>query len=252
MSKAFWPKAVHRGHHAAGVEFRAQAVHLPAERLAGVQAVHAESGGQLEEFRGVVAVERIILRAEITTPRDVRARFHVQHDVGRHRRMIRAAMLRHDASKGGKMLRLRVRARLIGQIRGLHDHVRLVIAEAAIDGADERELVEHRRLLRQKFADAHAGQLGLDRLERPAVLDGTIWLRIPSVNVRGTAGHPQQDHRFVALRGLTFRTQLHQAGQSERTESCEARFQNGTPSMHHDTITNTRVHEHERVRITMT
>ena len=56
--------------------------------------------------------------------------------------MIRATMFRHDAAEGREILRLRVRARLIGQIGRLHDHVRLVIAEAAIDRADDGELVE--------------------------------------------------------------------------------------------------------------
>ena len=43
------------------------------------------------------------------------------------------------------------------QISCLKDHVRFVIAELGVDGANDRELVEHGRLLRQMLTKMNAG-----------------------------------------------------------------------------------------------
>ena len=222
----FLTEAVHGGHHAAGIEFRTQSVHLLAECVARVQALHGESGGQLKKFVRHAAIEGIVLRAEISAPGHVRARLQIQHHIRRHGGMIRTAMFRYNRTKGRVILRFRVRARLVGQIRGLHDHVRFMIAEAAIDGSNEGELVEHRGLLWQILADVRARQFCGDCLEGAANLTRPVHLWIPGVDVRGATGHPQQDHGLVARCGLAFRAQFHQRRQGQAAESREARFQN--------------------------
>ena len=83
-------------HLAGQIEIRAQSIHLLLQALARFESSHAESAGQLERRGRVVAEERIVALAEPATPRDVRPVLNIQRDVRRHRRIIRAVVLRHD------------------------------------------------------------------------------------------------------------------------------------------------------------
>ena len=136
-----------------------------------------------------------------------------------------------------------------GLVRG--SFARLAVC-MTIDGPYERELVEHRGLLGQILADVGTGQLRGYRLERPPDFRWPVGFRIPGIDLRWTAGHPQQDHGLVSLGDLAFRAKSRQRRQSEPAETCEARFQNRTSSMHHHPIPHTRVHEGESVRAAMT
>ena len=79
------------------------------------------------------------------------------------------------------------------QVGRLEDLVRLVVAVPAVHRADDRELVEHRRLLRQVLAERDAGQPGGDDAEGAAVLERAVGLGVPGVDLAGAAGHPEQD-----------------------------------------------------------
>ena len=79
------------------------------------------------------------------------------------------------------------------RLAGLEDLVRLVVAVPGVHRADDRELVEHRRLLRQVLAEQDAGQPGGDDAERAAVLERAVGLGVPGVDLAGAAGHPEQD-----------------------------------------------------------
>ena len=139
-----------------------------------------------------------------------------------------------------------IRARLGGAVRGLHHHVRLVIALPAIDRADERELIEHRRLLRQILANVDAGQLGRDVLERPANLARHRGLHVPGVDVRWAARHPQQNHRLVPR--VRLRAQTQQPRQTQSGQAGKARFQHGATAVDRHAFADARVEERKRVR----
>ena len=55
--------------------------------------------------------------------------------------MVRAAEFRDERTDGWVEPALRIGARLGGTVRGLHDHVRLVITLAAIDRANDRIII---------------------------------------------------------------------------------------------------------------
>ena len=87
------------------------------------------------------------------------------------------------------------------EVAGLEHRVRLMIAVPGVHRADEREAVEHGGLARQQLADAHAGQPGLDAVERPAIAERAIRLGIPGIDVARPAGHPQQDDALARGQG---------------------------------------------------
>ncbi len=75
-----------------------------------------------------------------------------------------------------------------------------MIAFAGVDAADQRELIEHRGLFRQMFANHDAGQLGLRDAEGTAVLERLMRLWIPHINVAWPAGHPQENDALATWR----------------------------------------------------
>ena len=105
---------------------------------------------------GLVAQERIVLFAQISSPGHVRARFHVEHDARRHRRIGPAAMPGDDRGDGRIFVPFRIHPRLGFEIAGLKNLVRLMIAVPRVDRADDGQLVHHRRLLGQILAQPHA------------------------------------------------------------------------------------------------
>ena len=109
-------------------------------------------------------------------------------------------MLGDHRADGRIHVALPIDPRLGLQVCRLQHLVRLVIALAGIDGADERELVEHRGLLRQMLADDDARQLRLRDAERTAVFERLIGLRVPGVDVARPAGHPQENDALAAGR----------------------------------------------------
>ena len=74
--------------------------------------------------------------------------------------MIRPAELGHHRADGRVFVAIAVDSRSRVQVAGLKDLVRLVVAVAGIDRADEREAIEQRRLFRQVFADENTGEPG--------------------------------------------------------------------------------------------
>ena len=77
----------------------------------------------------------------------------------------------------------------VGMVRRLRAHA-----------ADDRELVDLPRHLRQVLADLHAGDVGLDRPERPA--GRPAGLHVEGVDLAGPAVHPQQDAALALACGL--------------------------------------------------
>ena len=151
--------------------------------------------------RGLVGDERVVLLAQVAGEGEVRARLHERH-IGRHGRVVRPAILAIDRADRRDTCALRglVRGSAV-EVAGLEDLVRLVVAVAGIDRANDRELVEHRRLLGQVLAEEHAGQPGGDDAERAAVLQRPVGLGVPGVDVARPAGHPEQDDALAPASG---------------------------------------------------
>ena len=61
------------------------------------------------------------------------------------------------------------------------------------DGANAGELVPHAGLQREVFADLHAGNVGLDRLEFAAEFGRSVRLEVVHVHVRRAAGQVNHD-----------------------------------------------------------
>ena len=110
---------------------------------------------------------------------------------------IRGASARHDGREARIHLRLGVRAWLSADVGGLHHHVRLVIAAAAVHRADDGEAVHQSRLLGQVLAEVHAGELGGDGLKRSAIAGRRVRLGIPHIDMTGTTRQPEQDDRLL-------------------------------------------------------
>src|SRR5436190_22536431 len=120
--------------------------------------------------------------------------------------MIGPMMFGNDRGQRRVLFSFRICAAFGRQVAGLKNLIWFVIAVPRIDRANDRELVEHRRLFRQMLADDHSRQLGLRDAEGAAIVLGTLWLTVPGVDVAWTAGHPEQD-ATLRLRGLTARRQ---------------------------------------------
>ena len=184
--------------------------------------------GVNRQLRSLIAKERIVLLSQITGEGQMSARLH-ERGIRGHRRLIGAVMLRNDRSESRILVRLAIRPWLGREIAGLEHRVRRVSAMPSIDRANDRELVEHRGLLRQMFAKQYAGQLRLSHAERSAIDQGTIRLRIPGVEMTRAAGHPEENAALAGThrssRRRRFGASAQQCRQRKSGESGEARLQ---------------------------
>ena len=102
----------------------------------------------------------------------------------------------------------RVGPRLGLEVAGLEDRVRLVVAVAGIDRADDRELVEHRRLLGQVLAEERPGSRVGMTPNGPRFSSGrsgfgsqvSIWLGPPVIQSRMTLLRPASGRPASAAR----------------------------------------------------
>src|SRR5262245_18992010 len=111
----------------------------------------------------------------------------------------------------------RIRAWIGLHVSRLKNGCRLVVAEPGIDGANERELIEHGSLFGQMLTNESPRQLRARHAVGAAILQRLSRLRVPSVYVAGAAGHPQQNHTVAALGAVRFSTRLllQQAGKAQ-------------------------------------
>ncbi len=203
-------------------QLAAEAVEVAEQGAAVEEAVLREAGRQAEEVAGgfaagidadvginrepgsVVGDEGVVAAAEVTGVGEV-GTGGLKGDVRGHARSVGPAVLGDDGADGGVLVALGIDAGGGESVAGLEGLVGLVIAAGGIDGAEDRELVEHGRLLRQVLADDHAGDLRLDDAEGAAVLDGSVGLGVPGVDLTGAAGHPEEDDGLVVrAEGLAF------------------------------------------------
>ena len=219
--------------------------------MPGRDSILIQAARQLEERAGLVAQERIVLLAQVSAPGDVRARLHVEHDAGRHGRIGGAAMLGDDRGDRRIFFGFVVDARLGVQVGGLKNLVRLVIARARVDRADDRELVHHRRLLGQIFAQKHARQLAANRGKRAADLLGHVGLNVPGVDVARSAGHPEQDHALAVRQRLSSlgrpAAKSQQIAQRQAGKACQAGLEHAAAADHGQALALARVQVPERV-----
>ena len=162
-------------------------------------------------------------------------------------------MLGDDGREARIHLRLGIGARLGEDVGGLHHHVRLVIAAAAVHRADDGELVHHRGLLGQVLAEVNARKLCGNGFERPAITGRRVGLRIPHVHVAGTAGHPEENDRFVAAHRATgcggLRTDAEQVRQRQPAEARETGLQHRAAAEDVQPLAHARVQRGERVPV---
>src|SRR5581483_3094748 len=129
---------------------------------------------------------------------------------------------------GGVEVRGAAEARFSVEVGRLKDLVRLVVAVAGIDRADEGEAVEHGSMFRQMLTEADSRQPGSDGAEGAAVHRGTVRLGVPGVDVAGSARHPQEDEALVTFR-LADRASLEESGEGEAGDTGEASLEEVTP-----------------------
>ena len=194
------------------------------------------------------------LLAQVTGVRDVRARLH-ERGIGRHAVAIRAVMFGDDRADRRIHVALPIDPRLGLQVRRLENLVGFMIAVAGIDAADDRELVQHRRLLRQMLADHHARQLRLRHAEGPAIFERLIRLRVPRIDVARPARHPEKNDALAARRGASCLSRLaagpQQIGKRQPGQSRQAGFQHAAAAGDDQSLPRSRVEIAKRVLTTM-
>ena len=142
-------------------------------------------------------------------------------------------------------------ARLGFEVAGLKHLVRLVVAVAGIDRADDRHPIQHRRLLRQILAELHAGQPRGDRRKRPANFRRHVRFDVPSVDVARPASHPQQNDALASRRrpprlgGLSTRPQ--QIGQRQACQTRQTSLQNPAPASNRQPLAHPSVEKPKRM-----
>ena len=72
----------------------------------------------------------------------------------------------------------------------LHNLIRLVVAVPTINRTDDGELVHHGRLFRKVLANEFARYAGTNRHEGAAIVERSIGLHIPHVDMTRPTGHP--------------------------------------------------------------
>ncbi len=191
------------------------------------------------QSRRLVADERIVLPAEITSKSDVRTRFH-EGDVGRHRRMVRPAPTRHHRADRGIEMAVAIDAGSRLGVAGLEDTIRLVIAVRRIDGTNDREAVEHGGLFRQMLAQQHAGQARAGDSKGTTILRGPVGLGIPGVDVAGAARHPQEDDALARgrwpARLRSLRAVPQQGRHAQARQASQARLEQIATAEQHEAL----------------
>ncbi len=251
------PVMVHRLDGRGAIDLAAQAVEVRKQRPAVVQPTVRQSRRQPEEvglgrpagvladvridgqLRRTVGDERVVPLTQVSGVGDVASRGLERH-VGRHAGAIGAVVLGHDRADRRIHLAVGVDPRSGGEMAGLEDLVRLVVAFASVHRSDDREPVEHRRLLRQVLAELDAGELRRDHAERSPVLERPAGLRVPGIDLARSAGHPEQDHGLIAAdrparlgRPGPF---AEQARQAQPGQTRQARLDHVPPAGDHDVL----------------
>ena len=85
---------------------------------------------------------------------------------------------------------LGVRTRFGEVVRRHHHRIRRVVTVTAIDGANDRAIVEDTREFRQMFAEPNARQFRRDSPKRTAILDRAVRLRVEGIDLARSACHP--------------------------------------------------------------
>lgn len=154
--------------------------------------------------------------------------------------MICAAELGNDRGDRRILVAIAVEARRSVEVAGLKDSVRLVVAVACVDGANDREVIEKGRLLGQVLANPHAGEPSRNGRKRTAILRRPLGLWVPGIDVARSAGHPQQDHALAVLHGAATLDRVGAGPQYVRQrqpgESTQAGFEHAAAAGKHQTF----------------
>jgi hypothetical protein len=99
-----------------------------------------------------------------------------------------------------------------------------MLVPLVMQAANQGKLVGQLRQSRQVLVDLQAGDVGADRVERPAILGRSVRLQVKQVNVAGAAIGPKQDDRKLVPGIWRGRLGSQQAGQArqagrQRTEA---------------------------------
>ena len=176
------------------------AVHLLGQRAAVAQALNRQPFRQFQAAGQVLAAHRIVSIAHVARAPHVRHQRVRQRHVPGNARGIGPAQLRGDRAHGRIAAAIAPVVRAPRQrVAGLHGD-RRVIARAAIDRADDRQLVHQARRQRQMLAHMHARHFGRNMAERTANLRRCGGLGVPHVDVAGTARKPEQHHVRLRFR----------------------------------------------------
>ncbi len=167
--------------------------------------------------------------------------------------MIRAAELGNEGGDRRILVAVAVEPRCSVEVAGLKDPVRLVVAIACVDGANDREVIEEGRLLGQVFANPHAREPSGNGRERTAVFRGPLGLHVPGIDVARSAGHPKQDDALAVLRGIATLDRVgagpQQVGQRQPGESTQPGFEHAAAAGKHQTFAPARVEGVKRMGV---
>jgi len=155
------------------------------------------------ERRGIGGIdhrlERLAGRAQPGRPR---AWDHLgDHDIGRHGRVEMLLLPEYVGAATGHDVDLAIASR---RVAGEANLVAVAMADVAIlltvgQTSDNRPFVHQAGGQGQQFGDSDAGNLGGDRVEFSAYLDGGVRFGVPHIVLAGAAAHPQNDDRFGAI-----------------------------------------------------
>jgi len=166
--------------------------------------------------------------------------------------MVGAAHLGDDRPDGGVVVAVAVDAGGRLDVAGLKDLVRLVVAVARVDRAEDRQLVEERRLLGQVLADEGARQARGDYAERTAVLVGAVGLGVPGIDVAGPAGHPEEDDALgvsgTAAGFSRFAAGAEQGGEGEPGQAGQPGLEHAAAAAHRKPFAPARVQAGKRMQ----
>ena len=175
---------------------------------------------------------------QVASPRHMRAGFHVQHHIGWQLRAVVEPLSSNHRGECREFFRLAIRTWFRIEIRRLHHHVGFMVREPAVDRADQRHLVEHRRLERKILANLHTRDGRGNRLKRAANFNRCRRLQIPGVDMARSACHPDQDHTLLTDRGLTgsHLAGFHQTRERQAAHPRQTRLQHAASTMNRDTF----------------
>ena len=148
------------------------------------------------QLAGLVGNERVVLLAQPATNGQVPG-MPLETNVRRHARIVGTVVLGNKRADGRIHPPVAIAARGGLAVTCLESHVWFVITLVSIHGPHDSELVEHRRLFGQTVTDDDARLGGLDHAKWTTIVVRSVGLGIPRVDMAGTTGHPQQDHRLA-------------------------------------------------------